>query len=102
MSATACVDEVDGDLGVFDPPGGAGVLALDADGERRDPSYELLKKAGDQAYDELVRRHSDLYWHIRAHLARYETRYGRLQLTEPRPSYAPESTTSWTGCVQRT
>ncbi len=52
--------------------------------EHRDPSYELLKQAGDQAYDELVRRHPDLYRHIRAHLARYETRYGRLQLTEPR------------------
>lgn len=52
--------------------------------ERRDPSYQLLKKAGDQAYNELVRRHPDLYRHIRARLARYETRYGRLQLTEPR------------------
>ncbi|MFD6725795.1 hypothetical protein, partial [Streptomyces sp. NPDC060131] len=52
--------------------------------ERRDPSYELLKKAGDQAYNELVRRHPGLYRHIRARLARYETRYGRLQLTEPR------------------
>jgi hypothetical protein len=52
--------------------------------ERRDPSYELLKKAGDQAYDELVRRYPDLYQHIRTHLARYETRYGRLQLTESR------------------
>lgn len=52
--------------------------------EHRDPSYKLLKQAGDQAYDELVRRHPDLYRHIRAHLARYETRYGRLQLTEPR------------------
>jgi hypothetical protein len=28
------VDEVDGDLRVFDPPGGAGVLALDTDGVR--------------------------------------------------------------------
>ncbi|MFI8860403.1 hypothetical protein ACIGW5_27930 [Streptomyces prasinus] len=52
--------------------------------ERRDPSYELLKKAGDQAYDELVRRHPDLYRHIRTRLAQYETRYGCLQLTEPR------------------
>ncbi|MEU7405163.1 hypothetical protein [Streptomyces sp. NPDC044948] len=52
--------------------------------ERRDPSYELLKQAGDQAYDELIRRHPNLYRHIRAHLARYETRYGRLELTEPR------------------
>lgn len=32
VSAAACVDEVDGDLGVFDPPGGAGVLTLDTDG----------------------------------------------------------------------
>ncbi|MER7805127.1 hypothetical protein ABTX71_32965 [Streptomyces parvulus] len=52
--------------------------------ERRDPSYALLKKAGDQAYDELVRRHPDLYQCIRTHLARYETRYGRLKLTVPK------------------
>jgi hypothetical protein len=52
--------------------------------ERRDPSYELLKKAGSQAYDELVRRHPYLYQHIRNHLAQYETRYGRLQLTGSR------------------
>jgi hypothetical protein len=31
VAALACVDQVDGDLGVFDPAGGAGVLALDAD-----------------------------------------------------------------------
>ncbi|ANP51876.1 hypothetical protein AVL59_21925 [Streptomyces griseochromogenes] len=31
VSALAGVDEVDGDLGVLDPPGGAGVLALDPD-----------------------------------------------------------------------
>ena len=47
--------------------------------EHRDPSHALLKKAGDHAYDELVRRYPDLYRHIRAHLAWYETRYGRLQ-----------------------
>ncbi|MEV7068955.1 hypothetical protein AB0N97_40235 [Streptomyces collinus] len=52
--------------------------------ERQDPSYELLKQAGSQAYDELVRRHPDLYRHIRTFLARYETRYGRLQITGPR------------------
>ncbi|WFB83814.1 MULTISPECIES: hypothetical protein [Streptomyces] len=52
--------------------------------ERRDPSYELLKKTGDHAYDELVRRHPDLYRHIRTRLARYESRYGRLELTVPR------------------
>ncbi|MEV3972816.1 hypothetical protein AB0K68_32495 [Streptomyces sp. NPDC050698] len=52
--------------------------------ERRDPSYELLKQAGSQAYDELVRRHPDLYQHIRAFLARYETRYGRLHITGSR------------------
>jgi hypothetical protein len=34
VPAAACVDEVDGDLRVFDPPGGAGVLALDPDGVR--------------------------------------------------------------------
>ena len=32
MPAPAGVGEVDRDLGVLDPPGGAGVLALDADG----------------------------------------------------------------------
>ncbi|MFC7986365.1 hypothetical protein [Streptomyces sp. NPDC057336] len=52
--------------------------------ERRDPSYELMKKAGDQAYDEVVRRHPGLYQCIRAHLARYETRYGRLRFTGSR------------------
>lgn len=31
MSAPACVDQVDGDLGVSDSPCCAGVLALDAD-----------------------------------------------------------------------
>ncbi|MFD6593024.1 hypothetical protein ACFWFH_05970 [Streptomyces coelicoflavus] len=48
--------------------------------ERGDPSHALLKQAGDQAYDELVRRHPDLYQRIRAHLAGFETRYGRLQI----------------------
>ncbi|MFG2719863.1 hypothetical protein ACGFW5_16425 [Streptomyces sp. NPDC048416] len=48
--------------------------------ERADPSPALLKRAGDQAYDELVRRHPDLYQRIRTHLARFETRYGRLQI----------------------
>ncbi|WP_345655643.1 hypothetical protein [Streptomyces tremellae] len=52
--------------------------------ERRDPSHALMKKIGDQTYDELVRRHPELYRHIRACLARYETRYGRLQIPEPR------------------
>ncbi|MFF5158549.1 hypothetical protein ACFY3N_20415 [Streptomyces sp. NPDC000348] len=68
--------------------------------ERRDPGYELLKKTGDQAYDELVRRHPGLYRYIRTRLARYETRYGRLQLTEPRANCVPGSTTSWTACAQ--
>jgi hypothetical protein len=31
VSAPACVDKVDRDLGVLDSPGGAGVLALNAD-----------------------------------------------------------------------
>ncbi|MEU7336684.1 hypothetical protein [Streptomyces sp. NPDC007074] len=48
--------------------------------ERADPSHALLKRAGDQAYDELVRRHPDLYQRIRSHLARFETGYGRLQI----------------------
>lgn len=48
--------------------------------ERRDPSYSLLKQAGTQAYDELVRRHRHLYQHIRTRLAPYETRYQRLDL----------------------
>ncbi|MEV5107544.1 hypothetical protein ACFQ7G_19840 [Streptomyces massasporeus] len=52
--------------------------------ERRDPSFELLKQAGAQAYDELVRRHPELYRHIRTFLARYETRYGRLHITGSR------------------
>jgi len=34
VSALPGVDQVDGDLGVLDPSGGAGVLALDADGVR--------------------------------------------------------------------
>lgn len=48
--------------------------------ERTDPSHALLKRAGDQAYDELVRRHPDLYQRIRTHLSRFETPYGRLQI----------------------
>jgi hypothetical protein len=31
VAVLTCVDQIDGDLGVFDPAGGAGVLALDAD-----------------------------------------------------------------------
>ncbi|MFF2184020.1 hypothetical protein [Streptomyces sp. NPDC058155] len=46
--------------------------------ERSDPSYARLKHAADQAYDELVRRHPDLYQYIRARLAPHETRQGRL------------------------
>ncbi|WP_399135989.1 hypothetical protein Q3A86_36480 [Streptomyces sp. NBUA17] len=42
------------------------------------------EKAGDRAHDELARRHPDLYQHIRAHLARHESRYGRLELTVSR------------------
>ncbi|MBZ6107395.1 hypothetical protein [Streptomyces olivaceus] len=42
------------------------------------------EKAGDHAYDELVRGHPDLYQHIRTHLARHESRYGRLEPTVPR------------------
>ncbi|MFE1519605.1 hypothetical protein ACFW9I_22745 [[Kitasatospora] papulosa] len=52
--------------------------------ERADPSYSQLKRAADQAYDELVRRHPDLYHRIRAALAPYETRYGRLERRTPR------------------
>ncbi|MFD7854507.1 hypothetical protein ACFV6B_09515 [Streptomyces microflavus] len=52
--------------------------------ERADPSYHLLKRAAGQAYDELVRRHPDLYHRIRIALAPYETRYGRLQRQIPR------------------
>ncbi|SCE61071.1 hypothetical protein GA0115253_109022 [Streptomyces sp. Termitarium-T10T-6] len=52
--------------------------------ERADPSYHQLKRAADQAYDELVRRHPDLYHRIRTALAPYETRYGRLQRRTPR------------------
>ncbi|MFJ7629795.1 hypothetical protein ACIQZN_25190 [Streptomyces sp. NPDC097595] len=48
--------------------------------ERADPSHALLKRAGDQAYDELVHRHPDLYQRMRAHLARFETSYGPLQI----------------------
>lgn len=32
------------------------------------PSYNQLKRAADQAYDELVRRHPDLYHRIRTAL----------------------------------
>ncbi|MFF3034776.1 hypothetical protein ACFVS7_27670 [Streptomyces rubiginosohelvolus] len=52
--------------------------------ERADPSYHQLKRAADQAYDELVRRHPDLYHRIRTALAPYETRYGRLERRTPR------------------
>ncbi len=52
--------------------------------ERADPSYHQLKRAADQAYDELVRRHPYLYHRIRTALAPYETRYGRLQRRTPR------------------
>ncbi|MBZ9593544.1 hypothetical protein K7B06_00285 [Streptomyces erythrochromogenes] len=52
--------------------------------EQRDPSYLQLKRAADLAYDELVRRHPDLYRHIRAALQQYETRYGRLSMTGSR------------------
>ncbi|GAA3503338.1 hypothetical protein GCM10019016_104480 [Streptomyces prasinosporus] len=41
VSVAGGVGEVDGDLGVLDPPGGAGVLALDADG-----AGALLQVAG--------------------------------------------------------
>ncbi|MEV8398044.1 hypothetical protein [Streptomyces niveus] len=46
--------------------------------EKSDPSYVRLKQSADQAYDELVRRHSGLYQYIRARLAPHETRQGRL------------------------
>ncbi|MFF9541689.1 hypothetical protein ACF1BU_37285 [Streptomyces sp. NPDC014724] len=39
---------------------------------------------GDQACDELVRRHPDLYHRIRTALIPYETRYGRLVRHIPR------------------
>ncbi|WP_159027742.1 hypothetical protein [Streptomyces pactum] len=52
--------------------------------ERRDPSYEVLKRAGARAYDELVRRHPALYQLIRARLAPYETGPGRLEITGSR------------------
>ncbi|MFE3379349.1 hypothetical protein [Streptomyces anulatus] len=52
--------------------------------EQADPSYHQLKRAADQAYDELVRRHPDLYHRIRTALAPYETRYGRLERRTPR------------------
>ncbi|WP_143675006.1 hypothetical protein [Streptomyces sp. ScaeMP-e48] len=52
--------------------------------ERAEPSYHQLKRAAGQAYDELVRRHPDLYHRIRTALAPYETRYGRLQRRTPR------------------
>jgi hypothetical protein len=54
MSTAARVDEIDGDLRVFDPPGGAGVLALDTDCVRAlcrlrryaDPRAEALVDEG--------------------------------------------------------
>ncbi|WP_159425453.1 hypothetical protein [Streptomyces sp. fd1-xmd] len=52
--------------------------------EQRDPSYLQLKRAAELAYDELVRRHPDLYRHIRAALQPYETRCGRLSMTGSR------------------
>ncbi|WP_406467812.1 hypothetical protein [Streptomyces sp. NBC_01594] len=48
--------------------------------EHRDPSHAKLKQAADQAYDQLARRHPDLYQRIRALIAPYETRYGRLRI----------------------
>lgn len=50
--------------------------------ERSDPNQPRLKQAANQAYDELVRRPPDLYQHIRSKLAPYETRYGRLKMTQ--------------------
>ncbi|WP_461025853.1 zinc finger domain-containing protein [Streptomyces sparsus] len=48
--------------------------------EHRDPSHAKLKQAADQAYDELVRRHPNLYQHIQAFIAPHTTRYGRLRI----------------------
>lgn len=46
--------------------------------EHADPQSAALRRIGQQANAEIVRRHRDLYLLIRTHLEPHQTRYGRL------------------------
>jgi len=46
MPGRRCIAEVDGDLGILDPPGGTGVLPLNTG--REDTLFEVARLIGDQ------------------------------------------------------